>query len=260
MANNATQANSFTLDMSKFKFAPLEKHVLYQGSRAYHTQALTYDNTDCIITTPWFKSNGLSCSSQFEKAKPEILVKYTEEIKKLIHEIESVAINNLEIPNNLSIPFGKTRDTLFKRIPDVNNIFVKLAPECTYYGKNFETINKQHLAHGNYRVALHVVGTYVGSHGQTDKIASLSMRITQILFEPINIPCLFQNVGTNVFKVLNLDDISSVNVCTAAITEKPPKVVRKPRRPKLQRQNGVEFDAEAQHMENIYSNDLFADL
>ena len=111
-------------------------------------------------------------------------------------------------------------------------------------------INRKQLGHGNYRAVVNVIAVHIAPHGQTGKIASLTMHISQIQYEAINIPCLFSNSSTN---VLNFDDIESVNVLTATIAaaEKVTKPARKAHRPKLQRQNAIEVDEDVQTLEML---------
>ena len=255
--NMANVANSFTLDMSKVKLAAAEKRVINQGD-TFHTQPLSYDGEKLLIMSSWFKSNGVSYSTQFDKNRPEMLVKLNDGMKKVIHEIETLAAKSFHIPNELKIPPGTNKDSLFKRIPNVDNLFVKLSPECMCYDMDLMPINRKQLGHGNYRAVVNVIAVHIAPHGQTGKIASLTMRISQIQYEAIKIPCLFSNSSTN---VLNFDDIESVNAhTTIAAAEKVTKPARKARRPKLQRQNAIEVNEDVRAMENMFPKDLFDEV
>ena len=64
------------------------------------------------------------------------------------------------------------------------------------------------------------------------------MRIVQIQFEPVDIPCLFSPDAKH---IISLDTAESVNV--ELVKSSKPK---KTRRPKLQRQNAIHEDNDAE--------------
>lgn len=255
-------ADSFALDVSKIKLSVPFRHSLNQGSETFFTQPLSYDGNELYMISPWFKSSGVSYSNIFEKSKPEMLVRLSKDMKKAFTDIENEAIKQFYIPSDFIVPTGTTKESLFKYIPDVNNLFVKLSPECMIYDTSFKNINKKDLSFGNYRVVLHVVGVYIGNMQQCrGKMASLTVRISQIQFVPIHNPCLFQQGNQN---VLNFDtesanvapvaaDVPTATAIVDAPSEKPTKATRRPRRPKLQRQNAIEVDND---VDNLFSKDM----
>ena len=95
-------------------------------------------------------------------------------------------------------------------------------------------IDSDELKRGRYMALVHVTGLYFGSHGATGKLASLQMKVVQLLFEPLPIEkCLitFED-ETTVSEELgkNLDNTSKKRGKTSTLKEAQTK-------PKLRRSN-----------------------
>ena len=168
--------------------------------------------------TNWFASEGLS-HSVYDK-RLEMRFRFTEALKQIVHELESVAITSYVIPNGNDRFANITKEALFKRIPvGVHHLFAKLAPECICFDENFDKIDKKELAYGNYRLVVQIPSIYIGRHGQDTKLASLMFRVTQIQYHAVDPPCLFKSefkdkisfdvTESMVVNVVNVHDVYS---------------------------------------------------
>lgn len=212
--------------------------------RHYYTQLLTYNNDNLYIQTDWFESQGLRYSSPF---KSEMLVAMNSLTKNALSTIQAEAIKQLKFPAEFNVPEDR-KAACFKSLPlTAGMIFAKCTQATRVFDTNCNMIAKESCKYGKYRVILQPTGIYIGAHGTSKNLASLQLKIAQIQYEEINIPCMFAPLAESsnqpVAEVVHNNKPKSTIVqkaieqIEAAAVEMAPK--KKPRRPKLQRQNAM---------------------
>jgi hypothetical protein len=214
-------------------------------NRYYYIQLLTYNNENLYIQTDWFESQGLRYISPF---KSEMLVAMNLLTKNALAAIQAEAIKQLKFPPEYQITEDKKAES-FKTLPLTGGmIFAKCTQATQVFDGKCNMIAKESCKYGKYRVILQPTAIYIGSHGTSKKLASLQLKISQIQYCPVETPCMFEPVthpsqqSEVVYnnKPVGPERVSvqkAVEEIEAAAVEMAPK--KKPRRPKLQRQNAM---------------------
>lgn len=243
-----------SLNFDNIKFEAPVRHNLMPENKIYYTQALKYQDDILVIPTNWFYSNGLFVSLE----KYDVLTPISADILNILRKIESIAISNgLQLPSEYQHHSNNIKN-VFRPTPERNSLYLKLAQNAAFFDRNTKCIGRQDLKMGDYRVAIHIKGLYIGPHG-SDNIASLQLRILQIQYVP-NIPqCIFTALPiaqpSNIIEIKmpnqTVDESSNSN--TGSTTGK------KSRKPKLQRQNAMIENQSEQVMETL-SDDFFKEV
>lgn len=210
---------------------------------------MKFKGQDFYIPIEWFRSSGPEDSLD---KKPQLLVPIPKEYTNLLTEIQNLAIRNgLKLPAEFQMIGNK--EEAFKRLPARDMFFIKLNHDVACFNKERQLMKLAALSIGDYRVMIHVKGLYIGSHGNTNKVASLQLRICQIQHAPVMPTCMFSAVLETSAGEKTLQQVQQ-------ITEAPKKPARKP---KLQRQNAVIEQRiqpmEEQRVETLPSN-FFDDI
>lgn len=238
-----------TLNFSEVTFEEPTHHELPLVGRHYYTQALKYKGSDLLLTSDWFRSDGIKYSMD---KKPELLVKVFPSTNFIFKSIENLAIQSMKLPNEYQ--HTGPIEPIFKRMPDLTNRYVKLNYDAAIFNKMRIPIKKEELAYGDYRVMLHVKGIYIGTHGYGGKLASLQVRICQVQFIPVTIQCLFPCFSATQPGVASQDKVPEApqpDITANLITKKT-------RRPRLQRQNAMTENRQ-QKLQTLPA-EFFADL
>lgn len=235
---------SFNSNNIQFEEAKLHNFSGVENKH-YYLQELKCDGKAFYIQSDWFVSEGPKMNS-FQK--PEILLKSAGVIKNTLKSIETLAKAQMKYPSEYEVELGK-KDEYFKCIPDKSDfLYCKLAQGARCFDLDCHPLAPQSLAYGRYRVILHVKGIYIGSHGPTKALASLMIKVEQLQYESLVLPCLFSSHVPNNENILN-----APKTPPPSIPPTPQLKKKQGRRPRLQRQNAV--------MEtSAPSNNLFADL
>ena len=176
-----------TFNPSDIKFEEPVCHPILSLGRHYYTQALKCKGNDLLLTSECFLSHGVSCNHMDNK--PEIKVKNCQGIVNVLHAIEETAMKQLKLPSEYQ--HTGAIQPIFKRLPTSSNLFFKLSHDAVFFDKNKNMIQPVNAGYGNYRVILKVVGIYIGPHGNTEKLASLQVRIIQLQYDNANPQCFF---------------------------------------------------------------------
>lgn len=247
------------LNCKQLKFDKPERHDLSSGNRHYYTQSLNYNGRQLMLTTDWFRSEGICYGLD---KRPEMLVSLSPHYRNIFKAIEEEAIKQLKLPSEFQT--NESNEAVFKRMPSSTAIFAKLNRDAAFFNKLCNPLKRDELTYGDYRVILHVKGIYIGQHGHASKLVSLQLRICQVQFIPLTILCLFDksNVTPTVFK----DQSQAVNhnQLVKNLPETPqPGTTKKIRRPRLQRQNAVTETKVQESMQQPmekFPTDFFDDL
>lgn len=245
------------------RFHEPERQEIAGGTedRHYYTQLLTYNNDNLYIQTDWFESQGLRYSTPF---KSEMLVAMNSLTKNALTVIQAEAIKQLKFPAEFQVSGDKKAD-FFKSLPlTAGMIFAKCTQATRVFDSACNMIAKESCKYGKYRVILQPLGIYIGPHGSSAKLASLQVKIAQIQYQEVNIPCMFAPLtesprqtapevvhNNKPQKPSNVQ--KAIEQIEAAAVEMAPK--KKPRRPKLQRQNAV-IDMDLFDLDNLNTSTL----
>ena len=83
----------------------------------------------------------------------------------ILKTIEDVAVNKgLQLPAEFQIP-NIPDEAIFRRTLPKPHLILKCAFNIAFFDQNGKNISFQDLKMGNFRVAIHVVGIYIGKHG-----------------------------------------------------------------------------------------------
>lgn len=229
-----------SLNFNDIKFEAPVRIDLVSANKHYYTQSLKYQGKDLVIPTEWFYSEGISTLYD----QNEILTPISKDILSILRKIEDIAISNgLQLPPGFE-DVSNTGHGLLKPIPEKSNLYLKLARNAVMYDKHCKPIKKADLQMGNYRVAIHVKGLYIGKHSN-DKIVSLQLRIIQVQNEA-NIPqCIFTSLPIP----MTQNDIETK--VTSLATKENTGTGKKSRKHKLQRQNALTEPQSEQVMETL---------
>ena len=245
--------------MSNIKFEAPVRHELRDGSRCYYTQDLKFQGGELLVQTEWFQSSGVK--DGLESYKKEMLVPISNELRQLLKEIETLAIDEgLRLPAE----FGgyqkpPSNANIFKHLPltDREKLFVKLNYDAVGFDKYCKPFAFDKMQTGQFRAVIHVKGLYIGNHPANDgKLASLQMRITQIQNDPKSVQCLFKGNNSTLASTF-----SAVPQTPQPAVEPVPltQPAKKGRKPKLQRQNAVTDANQNQELSRL-PPDFFNDL
>ena len=219
-----------------------------------------------MISTDWFRSDGIK--SSLDK-KPEMMYTVAGHVRDILNGIEAEAVRQLKVPadliqqHNLD-PASVTSESLYRPLYKSDHLFSKLSPDCSFFNNRRQLIKREELGHGEYRVVLLITGIYIGSHAQSDKLASLHMRISQIQYQPVNITCLLGQ----------MPGLLSGLACPQPSTQSFPQTLqvqqqqqqqttkkgRRQNKPQLQRQNAMVEVQKAAPTTEVLPNDFFANL
>ena len=171
-------------DPSKLTFA--RAHGVRANHLNYQFQTVTYDGQSCLLQTKPFLASGL-IKSQFQD-KPQVLIPMTSiPILKVIDEKAKEALDFPEdAPSSWKDSFISKE--AYKSL-NTEKLYLK-TKDLQIYDINGEPYDEE-LKEGTYSAILHVVGIYIGSHGSTDKRASLQVKVKQLQYEPRFNKCLF---------------------------------------------------------------------
>ena len=239
------------LDTQALQFEEPVRYELNGGEKQYYIQDIKYSGRDMYLQSDWFLSEGPR-KNNFNSAKPELLVKVDKNLKEVMKALENVAKTKVIYPAEYQIDSNQ-KENYFKCLPDEKSfMFGKIGQGIQCYDKNLKAMTFDKLVYGNYRVIFMVKGIYIGSHGSTDHLASLHLKIMQIQCQPLNLPCLFSLVPpvASTSQKASLMDITPASTAVAT-----PQGKKKARRPRLQRQNAtVEPTANAEPMDDIFES------
>ena len=262
-----------------FIFSEPKAHIIENQNKTYYMQDLTFNNSEVQLATDWFTSDGPRAGLD---NKSEMLYVINENVRSTLQQIEAAAVQQLKVPvvllqqNNVSP--NTTNEMLYRPLYGGNSLFSKLHRNCVYFNNRALPIEKQDLGFGEYKVLIRVTGIYIGYHSQEKKLASLHIRIHQIQYRELNVPCLLnQSSGLIIPNSQNLTPMAQAPQIVNMNTQPPPaiqpqhqpstsagkKSSRKQTKPVLQRQNAMEDMSSMMQAANVPSGNMdefFANL
>ena len=159
----------------------------------HYVQYLKYQDGPICFQSKLFQSNGpkVGMSKGYQ-----LLTCLNTDTRDMLTQIENYAVANLKLPPPVAEKWKQhsdaSGDTLpFKRLYEGQNLYIKLAHDVQLFNMDhlengqyqcFQ--NQPPLGVGMYMVLLEVPAIYIGSHNTNPKVASLQLRITQIVYRP----------------------------------------------------------------------------
>lgn len=195
-----TESDNFDRDSIKFK--PTRK-AQGLGGNTFYFQTLNYGDNGLYLQVPFFHSNGMSSSSYSNMR--QMRVTFPKWQQGILRTVDSMAKENLELPDTAPSHWKKALDEgiAYKELPDFDTLFLKLSEHFQAFDILSNPIDCDDLKRGRYMALVHVTGLYIGAHGSTGKLASLQMKVLQLVYEPMPIDkCLidFDNAISNEVK------------------------------------------------------------
>ena len=159
----------------------------------HYVQYLHYENESLVFQSNAFTSNGpkLGLNKGFQ-----LLTTLSKETRDMLSQVEQYAITNLQLPAPIAEKWQQhmenSGDTVpFKRLYEGTNLYIKLAHDVQLFnmdhfenGKYQPFPSNPPLGRGSYVVLIEAPMIYIGSHNANPKVASLHLRITQIVYRP----------------------------------------------------------------------------
>ena len=246
--------------MYNIKFEAPVRHELRNVDRTYYTQDLKWQGEDLSLQTDWFTSTGVK--DGMESYKKEMLVPISNEMRQVLKEIETLAVNEgLRLPAEFTGHQKVSNAEVFKHLPlaEREKLFIKVNHDAVCFDKQRKHIAFEKMQSGEFRVAILVKGLYIGHHpANMGKLASLQLRISQIQNDPKIVHCLFNGNKSKapVCAFSNVPQTPQPVVGPMSLTQ-PAKKGRKPT--KFQRQNAMMDSIQTQELPSLPA-DFFNDL
>lgn len=174
---------SDVLHKESLKFKPARK--IKSLNNNFFFQSLSYEGKDLFIEVPFFQSNGMSYSSYTNMRQMRVtLPKWQQD---LLHFLDGAARENVKCPPEVSKSWLKLFDdgSAYRDIVDPETLYLKLTDSFQAFDVFKNTIDCDELKRGQYMALIQITGIYIGGHGSTGKLASLQVKLTQLLYQPI---------------------------------------------------------------------------
>lgn len=170
--------------------------VLQQGNQRFK-QPLTYDGKRLLLTTGAIPSSEIKLSANdYGKCA---LIPVSPWLRQQLDTIEDYVIGNIAIPPCL-LPWSARdqNDSPYKKIWEGKSLYLPLSNWAKFLRQDADhltDIQPGELGDGTYEMCISIEGVYFGYH-KDNKLASITMRIQQILFNPLvsNIDAIIDDI------------------------------------------------------------------
>ena len=170
-------------EKEKLKFKPVRK--IKAVSNNFYFQSLSYDGKELYLQVPFFQANGMSHSSYTNMRQMRVtLPKWQQD---LLCVLDGVAKENVKCPQEASASWFKLFDdgSAYRNIVDPETLYLKLSESFQAFDVYKNIIDCDELKRGQYMALIQLTGIYIGGHGPTGKLASLQMRLSQLVYQPM---------------------------------------------------------------------------
>ena len=195
--------DEFDRDLVKFK--PARK---VQGiNNSFYFQSLCYGDDGLYLQVPSFNSTGMSVS-QYSNMR-QMRVTFPKWQQNILRTIDEVAQEHVQCPDSAPSHWSKALEEgkAYKTIPEYDSLFLKLSEYFQAFDPFMNLRDCDELKRGKYIALIHVTGIYLGAHGTTGKLASLQMKVIQLIHEPMPIDKCLILFDANDFKDQDSDEI-----------------------------------------------------
>ena len=167
----------------KLKFKSVRK--IRSLNNNFYFQTLSYEGKDLYIEVPFFQANGMSHSSYTNMLQMRVI--FPKWLQDFLCALDGVAREHVKCPQDASTGWHKSFEdgSAYRSMVDPHTLYLKLSENFQAFDVFKNTIDVDELKRGNYMALIHVTGIYIGGHGPTGKLASLQMKLTQLLYQPI---------------------------------------------------------------------------
>ena len=158
----------------------------------HFVQSLKYQNETITFQSNLFYSNGPKIGMN---KNYQLLTNLNPDVRDMLTQVENFVIANLELPPPIAEKWQEhvdaSGDTLpFKRLYSGNNLYIKMAHDVQLFNMDsFDNGQYQPftgttppLGPGMYIVLIEAPAVYLGTHNSNPKVASLQLRIKQIVY------------------------------------------------------------------------------
>ena len=195
-----SERDEFLSELLKFKAARKVQGI----GNSFYFQSLTYGDNSFYLQVPSFHSNGMSISNYNNMR--QMRVTFPKWQQTLLRNIDKIAQEQVQCPDNAPSHWNKVMDegNAYKDIPDFDSLFLRLSDNFQAFDLFENVMDVENLKRGRYMALVHITGLYLGAHGTTGKLASLQMKVLQLVYEPTPIDkCL---IITDEIFLIPLDD------------------------------------------------------
>lgn len=149
-------------------------------------QDLCYNGKRLVLRTGFIASADIKISeTQYGK---RILIPVSSWLRKQLNAIEEYITLNMTVPSEISQTWQPrdARDTAYKKVWDGDTLYISISNWCQFLRQENDYLSEiqyDELGDGSYNVCISIPGVYFGHHAN-NKVASLTMRVQQLLFKP----------------------------------------------------------------------------
>jgi len=184
------EGDAFEQDLLKLR--PTRK---VQGiGNTFYFQTLNYGDDGFYLQVPFFHSNGMSTSGYSNMRQMRVTFPKWQQV--ILKTIDSFAKECVELPESAPTHWRKALEegVGYKELPEFDTLFLKLSDHFQAFDLFTNAMECEDLKRGRYMGLVHVTGLYIGSHGSTGKVASLQMKVLQLVYEPLPIDKCLINI------------------------------------------------------------------
>ena len=176
-----SESDDLNNDLIKFKAVRKVQGI----GNTFYFQSLTYGDCHLYLQVPFFVSNGMTVSN-FSNMR-QMRVTFPTWQQNILKQIDSIAQEHVDCPDGAPAHWKKAFEegSAYKVIPEFDSLFLKLSDHFKAFDLLQNSVDCDELKRGRYKVLVHITGLYLGAHGTTGKLASLQMKVLQLLFEPV---------------------------------------------------------------------------
>ena len=168
--------------------APYETTKVLQPSandRKFN-QDLRYEGKRLVLRTGFIASADIKISEN-EYGK-QIMIPVSPWLRKQLDTIEAYITLNMTVPSEIAQTWQPrdAHDIAYKKVWDGDTLYISISNWCQFYRQDdgyLSEVQYGELGDGSYSVCITIPGVYFGHHGN-NKVASLTMRVQQLLFKP----------------------------------------------------------------------------
>lgn len=168
--------------------APYETTKVLQptANERKFNQDLCYNGKRLVLRTGFIASADIKIS-ETQNGK-RIMIPVSSWLRKQLNAIEEYITLNMTVPSEISQTWQPrdARDTAYKKVWDGDTLYISISNWCQFLRQENDYLSEiqyDELGDGSYNVCITIPGVYFGHHAN-NKVASLTMRVQQLLFKP----------------------------------------------------------------------------
>ena len=209
----------------------------------------------------------------------QMRVTFSDQQTKFLQDIDKIACQSVDLPSNAPSHWAKALEDGSAYRPlhrdsntDENSHYLKLSERFNAFDMFHNSLGREELKRGRYIALVQVTGIYIGAHGATGKLASLQMRLVQVMFDPlpdekcmIEVPMIDASTSTDTVKKSGTkrsskappdeDETPAKKARKSSPANESDAEVKKSRKVPLKRQNAIQKD-DAPELKQLLVTDM----